>query len=189
MNINGTEIKDYPKYPKNGFKGSILWQLGWAEEEWHKVYLSYLYAKRQSPMPLTPQETRDQYWLEEEANNSVKEDEMIEARFMPRCWSASDNRYYKILGIGVDRTELEGLGWVMNSFCTFEAYTGVCDKDNRLIYEGDIVVDTADSLFGNEPLTVRFEQGIYYANNKPLKEYSDKYGASTLKITGNIHGK
>lgn len=68
MNINGTEIKDYPKYPKNGFKGSILWQLGWTEEEWHQVYLSYIYAKRQSPMPLTPQETRDQYWLEDKVN-------------------------------------------------------------------------------------------------------------------------
>lgn len=111
---------------------------------------------------------------------------MIEARFMPRCWSG---RYYKILGIGIDRTELEGLGWVMNSFCTFEACSGVRDKDNHLIYEGDTVVDTGDSLFGEDTLTVRFEQGVFYASNKPLKDYSDKYGASTLKITGNIHGK
>lgn len=114
---------------------------------------------------------------------------MIEARFMPRCWSASDNCYYKLQGIGVDRSFLEGVGWVMNSFCTFEACTGVSDKDHRLIYENDLVVDTADSLFGEEPLLVRFEQGIFYASNKPLKDYSDKYGVSTLKIVGNVHGK
>lgn len=104
---------------------------------------------------------------------------MSNDRFLFRVWDEADKKYYPGSDFCVEDLQESGDGIIV------EQCTGMKDKNERLIYEGDVVFCESGKAKG----VIKFEKGQFvfeWKFAKPLAFLVLKY-TDDVEIVGNIH--
>ena len=125
--------------------------------------------------------------IEVEVVDEHEEEEMKELKF--RAWSNENNRYCDFVTLDESR---RWIGWIMSSgtYLTtidvnLEQYTGLKDKNNKEIYEGDIV-EYDWYVISDKPAYRVKEQVVF--DDMGARLGNDRIrNCSNVEIIGNIH--